>query len=129
MDGRLSLPRLARSLRPPPPAAQKAAPAPVIDHTPAIREAMRRRQCVAIEVVGVEVDKALLPPTAPHACHWPLGDLKDGTLRSCGAPAVDGRMYCPDHCKKAGQKSTPRVAATVGRVAAPFGAHELEAEG
>lgn len=103
-------------------------PAPPVDHTDAIREAIRRRKGVQMTVVGVEKDQALLPPVEAGGCAWPLGDLKAGTLRACGDTVVLGRMYCAVHCKASGQKATPKVIATVGRVARPYGARELEAE-
>lgn len=115
LDAPVSSPPMASPAPPAPPA-----PTPV-DHTDAIREALRRRQAVAVEVVGAATDKALLPETAPHTCHWPLGDLREGTLRSCGAPVVGGRMYCAAHCKAAGMKQTARPTAVVGRCARPFG--------
>lgn len=101
-------------------------PAPRVDHTDAIRTALAKMKTapkfegVKVVVVGVEADKALIPAAAPHTCHWPLGDLLEGTLRSCGAEAVSGRMYCPKHCKAAGQKPTPKQIEIVGRVAAPY---------
>lgn len=105
-----------------------AAPAAraTVDHTDAIREALRRRQAVAIEEVGVADDKAQLAGAAPRTCIWPLGDLREGTLHSCGDPVVRGRTYCAAHCKDAGMKDTPRPMAVVGRCARPFG--ELEDE-
>lgn len=111
---------------PAPPTAVRPAPAPArapapVDHTATIRDALRRRQAVAVEVVGVADDKARLAGAAPRTCIWPLGDLRDGTLHSCGEPSVRGRVYCADHCKAAGMKQTPRPMAVVGRCARPFG--------
>lgn len=102
--------------------AEPPPPPPRVDHTAAIREALeRRRQKAAFEVVGVEADKALLPPHAEGGCAWPLGDLQAGTYRSCGQPIVVGRRYCAAHCRAAGMKAEPRSAAVAGRVAAPWG--------
>lgn len=34
-------------------------------------------------------------------CLWPLGDPKDEDFHFCGAPAVEGKPYCPVHCARA----------------------------
>ena len=94
-----------------------------VDHTPAIAEAMRRRKAagkVAVTVVGVEHDKALLPPPGAGGCAWPMGDPRAAGYRRCEAPVVAGRMYCAAHLKAAGMKASPRPIETVGRVARAY---------
>lgn len=41
----------------------------------------------------------------PLNCHWPSGDLREGTLRFCGVPIEGGQhhKYCPAHYKLAYQ--------------------------
>ncbi len=116
--------------RNPAPAGTLVAPPPVghtpparVDHTAAIAEAMARRRArgdIAIEVVGVEADKALIGATEPGACVWPMGDPRSPDYRSCQSPTLAGRMYCAEHLKAAGMKVAPKVIETVGRVAAPY---------
>ncbi len=35
------------------------------------------------------------------ACLWPLGDPGEADFHFCGAPAVEGKPYCPEHCARA----------------------------
>lgn len=109
----------------PPPVGPETPPAPpAVDHTPAIREALRRRQGVQFEVVGVEADKALIGAKEPGGCVWPMGDPREPGYRSCQTPTLTGRMYCAEHLKKAGMKVAPKTVATVGRCAAPYADRE-----
>ena len=34
-------------------------------------------------------------------CLWPHGDPGDLDFHFCGAPAVEGKPYCPQHCARA----------------------------
>ena len=34
-------------------------------------------------------------------CLWPHGDPQDSDFHFCGAPAVEGKPYCPEHCGRA----------------------------
>ena len=45
------------------------------------------------------------------ACKWPNGDPGDADFHFCGAPAADGRPYCPDHCAIAYVRRDSRSAA------------------
>lgn len=106
-----------------PPVGQEAPPPARVDHTAAIAEALARRRArgaIAIEVVGVEADKALIGATEPGGCVWPMGDPREPDYRSCQAAPLAGRLYCAEHLKAAGMKPTPKVIETVGRVAAPY---------
>lgn len=123
-----AIPHPMEELAPPQPETSEAAtlvvPEPArVDHTPAIAEALRRRKAagqVQVTVVGVEADKALLPPPGAGGCAWPLGDPRATGYRSCDTPVVAGRMYCAAHLKAGGMKATPRPVETVGRVARPY---------
>lgn len=102
-----------------------------IDHTAAIAEALARRKArgaIAVEVVGVEADKALIGATSPGGCVWPMGDPRAPDYRSCQEPPLAGRLYCAEHLKRAGLKAEPKSVQVVGRVARPYGVRELEAE-
>lgn len=54
------------------------------------------------------------------SCRWPLGDPRHPSFRFCAEPAVPTRVYCADHCRRAGQSATPRPMTAMGRVARPF---------
>lgn len=87
-------------------AAVKAMPAPVVDHTAAIKAALDRRR-VAATVVGVEKDRAALGGGA-GGCHWPLANTEARRKEApCQETAVSGRLFCPEHCRAVGQKDTP----------------------
>lgn len=88
---------------------------PVVDHADAIRQALQRAGSRAAVVATGEQ-----PNAGVRECLWPIGDPSDPDYRSCGSEAVAGRPYCPDHCKTAGLKPTPKPVAVVGRVAAPY---------
>ena len=106
-----------------PPVAQPSPPALVIDHRPAIAEAMARRRArgdVAFSVAGVDTDKALIGSTEAGGCVWPMGDPREPGYRSCAAAPLAGRLYCAEHLKKAGMKPVPKVIETVGRVAQSY---------
>jgi hypothetical protein len=113
---------------PPPPAARRPRPdKPGIDHRPAIREALARRQQLHFTVAGVERDHDLLPPRGRKACAWPLGDRAEGTLRACGCAVVSGRMYCARHLRDAGMRVAPKPMRTMGgRVARPYQIRDLD---
>ena len=34
-------------------------------------------------------------------CQWPFGDPGDEDFHFCGAPSLNGRPYCPEHCTRA----------------------------
>ncbi len=34
-------------------------------------------------------------------CLWPIGDPRQPDFHFCGARAVEGKPYCPDHCARA----------------------------
>lgn len=34
-------------------------------------------------------------------CLWPFGDPGEANFHFCGAPAVHGKPYCPEHCARA----------------------------
>jgi len=34
-------------------------------------------------------------------CLWPHGDPGEADFHFCGAPAVEGKPYCPQHCARA----------------------------
>ena len=46
-----------------------------------------------------------------QACKWPHGDPGDADFHFCGAPAADGRPYCPEHCAIAYVRRDSRSAA------------------
>ncbi len=35
------------------------------------------------------------------SCLWPIGDPGDSDFHFCGAQAVEGKPYCPEHCARA----------------------------
>jgi GcrA cell cycle regulator len=35
------------------------------------------------------------------ACRWPLGDPRSGEFAFCGLMPLNGRSYCPGHCRMA----------------------------
>lgn len=35
------------------------------------------------------------------SCLWPIGDPSESEFHFCGAQAVEGKPYCPDHCARA----------------------------
>jgi GcrA cell cycle regulator len=51
------------------------------------------------------------PPPSPRwtvqrradgpSCLWPIGDPNETDFHFCGAQAVEGKPYCPDHCARA----------------------------
>ena len=124
-----------------PPVAQPSPPALVVDHRPAIAEAMARRRArgdVAFSVAGVDTDMpsaarsegtafstrsaadALIGATEAGGCVWPMGDPREADYRSCQATPLSGRIYCAEHLKKAGMKPVAKVIQTVGRVAEAY---------
>jgi len=36
--------------------------------------------------------------STPRSCAWPVGDPMKADFRFCGAPVVEGKPYCQDHC-------------------------------
>jgi hypothetical protein len=109
-------------LAPPPVAVNSAPPpAPRVDHTPAIREALARRKGIQMTVAGVETDALLLPRPGKGGCGFPMGDPRSSDYRACDEEKVVGRRYCARHLKASGLKADPVEPATVGRVAAPYG--------
>ncbi len=54
---------------------------------------------------------AVAPPPTPRwiiqrksdgpSCLWPIGDPSEADFHFCGAQAVEGKPYCPDHCARA----------------------------
>ena len=51
-------------------------------------------------VVPISLNVSLLSLT-DAMCKWPQGDPGDEDFHFCGAPAVEGKPYCPDHCARA----------------------------
>lgn len=81
--------------RPAPRPATTPAPAkPAVDHTSAIKQALARRQAAAVL-------------SSPDTCAWPKGGSGMIAEDPCGERAVQGRLYCPAHCRRLGQKDTP----------------------
>ncbi|QQQ19699.1 hypothetical protein JIP62_06320 [Brevundimonas vitis] len=98
-----------------------------IDHSDAIREALRRRHASGAPSPSAGQIAAQAPAqVAP--CVWPIGTPGEAGYRNCGEPVVTGRGYCADHCKAAGLKPTPKVVRTLGRVARPYGTRDLESD-
>lgn len=96
------------------------APAAPIDHRPAIREAVARFKGRVAAAVVPHGER----PTPDKGCLWPVA-----VGESCGAARVEGRQYCPEHCKAAGLKPTPRPLRVEGRVARPYSSRDLDASG
>ncbi len=78
------------------------------------RARMRRRVPMPIrlsELRPVSAPAAPPPPPAPRLavrrdgkgpnCLWPHGDPAEAEFHFCGAPAVEGKPYCPEHCARA----------------------------
>ncbi len=42
-----------------------------------------------------------LDKLTPSMCCWPEGDPGTEDFRFCGAPAMEGRPYCEEHCRRA----------------------------
>lgn len=36
-----------------------------------------------------------------RSCSWPIGDPGDPDFHFCGAPALEGKPYCEEHCARA----------------------------
>jgi GcrA cell cycle regulator len=34
-------------------------------------------------------------------CLWPIGDPRQPGFHFCGASAIEGKPYCPEHCARA----------------------------
>lgn len=47
------------------------------------------------------VYRAPAMPVGNQRCLWPHGDPGDEDFHFCGAAAVIGKPYCPDHCARA----------------------------
>lgn len=71
-------------------------PAPKVDHTAVIREAMKRRE-------GARRPAA----RSPSMCSWPNQVPGREAEPLCRETRVQGRLFCPDHCRAVGQKDTP----------------------
>lgn len=133
---RLDLPPATATAPTTSPAVQAAPESPEVrDRRAEIQAAMARQgipllpRPPKVTVVGVEKDKALLPPARPGECAWPLGDVLAGTHRACGARTVDGRRYCAPHLKTAGLPTTPRQIETMDRLARPATLRDMGGRG
>ena len=40
-------------------------------------------------------------PRSKNPCQWIVGEYADDDSHFCGAPAVEGRLYCPEHLRRA----------------------------
>jgi len=79
------------------------------------RVRMRRRVPMPIRLSELRPSSsptpATPPPPAPRLaarrdgkgpnCLWPHGDPGDKDFHFCGAPAVENKPYCPEHCARA----------------------------
>jgi hypothetical protein len=71
-------------------------PAPKVDHMAAIREAMKRRE-----------GAARAPVRSQSMCDWPNNLPGQEAEPLCRETRVQGRLFCPKHCRAVGQKDTP----------------------
>jgi GcrA cell cycle regulator len=44
-------------------------------------------------------------------CHWPIGHPREPGFHFCGAPAIDDKPYCENHCNLAYRRSESSAAA------------------
>ncbi|MCK5623387.1 MAG: global cell cycle regulator GcrA-like protein [Alphaproteobacteria bacterium] len=44
-------------------------------------------------------------------CHWPLGHPREPGFHFCGAPAIDDKPYCAEHCNIAYRRTESSAAA------------------
>lgn len=88
------------------------------------RVRMRRRVPMPIRLndlrpATVATPVPAAPPPAPRLavrrdgkgpnCLWPHGDPGDADFHFCGAPAVESKPYCPEHCARAYITRTSRA--------------------
>jgi len=74
---------------------------------------VRRRVPLLTKLVDHQPSVSPPPPPPPEPrlaartdgkgpnCLWPIGDPRQVDFHFCGAPAVEGKPYCPDHCARA----------------------------
>ena len=46
-----------------------------------------------------------------YQCHWPIGHPREPGFHFCGAPAIDDKPYCEEHCNMAYRRSDSSAAA------------------
>ncbi len=74
------------------------------------RTPMRRR--VPMPAPSTQERIVVAPPPPPprwtvtrnangRSCLWPFGDPGEPEFHFCGAQAVEGKPYCPEHCARA----------------------------
>ena len=51
-------------------------------------------------------------------CQWPEGHPGEAEFHFCSAPVVEGRPYCPDHCRRAYMPPKPASDKAAARRAA-----------
>lgn len=44
-------------------------------------------------------------------CHWPIGHPREPGFHFCGAPAIDDKPYCAEHCNVAYRRTESSAAA------------------
>lgn len=74
------------------------------------RVPVRRRIPMLARPVEQKPAEPVPPPAPPRIvrrdgkgpnCLWPIGDPGEADFHFCGAPAVEGKPYCPAHCARA----------------------------
>ncbi len=94
--------RAARARRVPLEAPFQSRPTrPSVAPPPGMTQDQRERNAT----VARGIDSRVLPRrsgvTRTTSCLWPIGDPGDPDFRFCSEPAVPGKSYCAEHCKRA----------------------------
>lgn len=62
---------------------------------------------------------------APSPCQWPIGDPQEQGFHFCGADAVPGKSYCPEHRAIANTPSKPYDPEAARKARGPFRASQV----
>ena len=82
-------------------------PSPIRQGKSASEKVQRERAPVAV-VAQMKAPQTLHPAIGSAACKWPIGHPDEAGFHFCGANALVGKPYCPDHYRRAYVAAKPR---------------------
>lgn len=78
----------------------KGRPSPIRNEKPAAPKPVSRPAAKVSRPVRV----------SNRQCHWPIGHPREPGFHFCGAPAIDDKPYCGEHCNMAYRRSESSAA-------------------
>jgi GcrA cell cycle regulator len=79
----------------------KGRPSPIRKEKTVVQKPVRRQAAPVPRATRV----------SDRQCHWPIGHPREPGFHFCGAPAVDDKPYCEEHCAVAYRRSDNSAAA------------------